>query len=154
MVKWKDYNVSDSTWEPEKHLPDSVTLNYIPSSIDQVRLKHFTADFERAVQLRLKSKNPQCHLFADLDVHRHIFGESSRLCELEDFAHLDLSQNWFYNLSKDGHGRKLKFPIRITPSIRMKKIYMKESGKVVTKNVPVEKCELYMCTEACDINDV
>ena len=58
LVKWKDFSIADCTWEPQRHLPEHVIVNFVPTQIDEDRLKVFSVAFERAVHGRLKSKNP------------------------------------------------------------------------------------------------
>ena len=154
-MKWQDFNLSDCTWEPQNHLPQHVISNYIPSQIDSDRLRRFSVDLERSVSSRLKSKNPVCSVYVDLDVFRYIFGDvSSKLCGLEDFVSLQLPTNWFYILDRDGTGKKLKFPIKLTPRLVMRKVYVKEDDKLVMKTIPIEKCNIYSCTEACSMEDL
>ena len=154
-MKWKDFSIADCTWEPQRHLPEHVIVNFVLIQIDEGRLKVFSVVFERAVHGRLKSKNPVCSVYVDLDIYRYLFGDvSSKLCDLQDFTPLKLSDNWFYILNRDGTGKKLKFPIKLTARLCIRKMYVKQEGKLVLKTVPIEKCNLYSCTEACTMEDL
>ncbi|XP_045187635.1 uncharacterized protein LOC123545377 [Mercenaria mercenaria] len=133
LVKWVGYDVSEATWEPECHLSATLISHYVPPSIEDHRLRHFSLTFERAVQARLKSKNPTVVMCVDLDIYRYVFGESTKLCELNDFSLLDLPDYWCYSLNKDGTGRKLKFPIKLTVRLNVRKMYVKEDGKLTLK---------------------
>lgn len=85
---------------------------------------------------------------------RHIFGNNcSILCGIDDFNKLDLSDHWYYELKKDGTGRKLKFPIRLSVRLCQRKIYVKSDGKLTMKELALERCTVFSCTEACDITD-
>ena len=148
LVKWKDFSIADCTWEPQRHLPEHVIVNFVPTQIDEDRLKVFSVAFERAVHGHLKSKNPVGSVYVDLDIYRYLFGDvSSKLCDLQDFTPLKLSDNWFYILNRDGTGKKLKFPIKLTARLCVRKMYVKQT-------VPIVKCNIYSCTEACTVEDL
>ena len=147
LEKWQGFDNANCTWEPKHHLPDHVISNYVPTQVGEHRLKHFSAAFERAVYGRLKSKNPVLSVFVELDVFRYIFGDvSTKLCDLNDFKSLNLSENWYYNLNSDGTGKKIKFPIKVSARLTMRKIYVKNEDKLVQKTLPIEKCRVYSCT--------
>ncbi len=93
-------------------------------------------------------------MHVDLDVYRSCFGGGERFCELQDFASLNLSENWYYRLSKDGTGVKLKFPVRLTPKVKMRNVYAVEGNRVVMRTVPSERCTMYSCTEAFTYEDL
>lgn len=155
MVKWKDFGVADCTWEPAIHLPQNVIRTYVPTVIDVGRLKVFSDAFERSIQSRLKSKDPTCVVYVELDVFRSLFGDvPSKLCNLSDFDSLQLSDHWFYSLNHDGTGRKLKFPIKLSARLLIRKMYVKQEGRLILKAVPIEKCVIYSCTEACTVDDL
>lgn len=67
---------------------------------------------------------------------------------------MNLPANWYYRLDKDGTGRKLRFPIKLTPRLHVRKIYVKEGGKLVQKSTPTERCIMYSCTEACVLDNL
>ena len=94
-------------------------------------------------------------VFVELDVFRYIFGDvSTKLCDLNDFKSLNLSENLYYNLNSDGTGKKIKFPIKVSARLTMRKIYVKNEDKLVQKTLPIEKCSVYSCTKACTIDDL
>ena len=73
-------------------------------------------------------------IFVDFDVFRHVFGaENTVLCNLDDFKKLSLSDHWFYVLKKDGTGRKIKFPIRLSVRLRMRKMFVKSHRRLVER---------------------
>ena len=155
LVKWKDYRLEDCTWEPEHHLPENVLVNYIPTEVASNRLQQFSDTFERAIKARLRSRNPKCVIPVEYDLFRHVFGnDCSLLCNLDSFSKLQLSDHWFYDLKKDGTGRKIKFPIRLTVRLCQRKIYVKSDEKLVLKEVVIERCTVFSCTEACDVSDL
>ena len=154
MVKWEGYHASDCTWEPESHLPAVVVNNYIPTEVDAQRIKAVSDAFERTIQSRLKSKNPRSVIHMDFDIFRYLFGEKAKLCELRDFEFLNLPDNWYYRLNNDGSGRKIKFPVRLSIRLCMRKIFVKENQKLTEKTIPVERCIIYSCTEACCVSDL
>lgn len=155
LVCWEGYTIYECTWEPEKHLPQTVVSNFVPSNIVPSRLNEFSASFERTVQTRLRCRNPKSVIFVDFDIFRHVFGpENTVLCYLDDFKKLNLSDHWFYILKKDGSGRKIKFPIKLSIRMSIRKIYVRSQGRLVEKEAPMERCSIYSCTEACAIEDV
>ena len=111
-------------WDLIVSVPDHcLSFYFVPTQIDEDRLKVFSVAFERAVHGRLKSKNPVCSVYVDLDIYRYLFGDvSSKLCDLQDFTPLKLSDNWFYILNRDGTGKKLKFPIKLTARLCIRKM--------------------------------
>ena len=88
-------------------------------------------------------------MFVDFDIYRSYFGEGSRLCTLDDFECLELPDNWFYRLNHDGTGKKLKFPVKLAPRLHVRKLFVKENEKLATKTIPVERCNMFSCIEAC-----
>ena len=94
-MKWKDFSIADCTWELQRHLPEHVIVNFVPTQIDEDRLKVFSVSFERAAHGRLKSKNPVCSVYVDLDIYRYLFGDvSSKLYDFQDFTPLKLL-DWY-----------------------------------------------------------
>ena len=155
LVCWQDYTVYDFTWEPERHLPTAVVSNFVLSEIVPKRLSEFSVSFERAIQYRLRCRNPKAVVFVDFDVFRHVFGpENTVLCYPDDFKKLNLSDHWYYVLKKDGNGRKIKFPIKLSIRLCIRKMYVKNQGRLVEREAPLEKCSIYSCTEACALEDV
>ena len=137
LVCWQDYTIHDCTWEPERHLPPSVLSSFVPPEILPHRLNEFSTSFERAIQARLRCRIPKSVIFVDFDAFRHLFGaENTVLCNLDDFKKLSLSDHWFYVLKKDRTGRKIKFPIRLSVRLRMRKIFVKSQGRLVEREAP------------------
>ena len=154
-MKWKDFSVWDATWEPTSHLPTHVIDNYVPTVVDSDRLRPFADSLERAVQSRLKCRNPAFSMFVDIDLLRHVFGDvSSKLCHIEDFNKLNLPSNWYYILHKDGTGRKLKFPVKVSIRLYFRTMYVKIGDQLVKKLKPVERLNCYSATEACTMSDL
>ena len=136
-------------------MPINVISQFVPTEIDLTRLRQFSTSFERAIESRLKCRNPKTVVHVDFDVFRYVFGESSVvLCNIEDFSKLSLPDHWFYCLRKDGTGRKLKFPVKVTIRLCIRKMFVVCDGRLVQKDVPVERCSIYSCTEACTIEDL
>ena len=107
------------------------------------------------MRARLKSKTPEFMFCGDLDVYRYIFGaHNSVLCNLGDFDKLSLPAHWYYDLCKDGTGRKLKFPVKVSPNLSFRKIYVKCNDSLVLKKVPVERVKVFACTESCSMDDL
>ena len=90
----------------------------------------------------------------DFDIYRYLFSESPRLCDLKDFERLNLPENWYYILNSDGTGRKIKFPVKLSIQLHMRKVHVKQNETLTMKNVPVEKCTIVSCTEACSVSDL
>ena len=154
-MKWKDFPIWDATWEPKTHLPTTVLDSYVPIEVEQHRLPPFAESFERAVQSRLKCRNPAFSLFVDSDLFRYVFGDvSSKLCNRDDFEKLNLSSNWYYILQKDGTDRKLKFPVKISIHVYFRTMYVKSDGQLVKKTKPVERINCFSATEACTLADL
>ena len=153
LVKWQEFHISDATWEPEGHLQQAVINSYIPSQLSQERIRHFSESFERLIGYRLRSKNPLSSMNCDLDIFRHMTGtsETTVLCHLQDFNRFELPDHWYYNLSKDGTGRKIKFPIKLSARVYMRKVYLKCDGRLELKNVPLERVTVFCCTEGCSV---
>lgn len=155
LVKWRDYRIEDCTWEPEFHLPESVVSNYIPSTVCTERLRQFSESFERAIKSRLRSRNPKSVIPVDYDLFRYVFGDATTLvCHLNDFNKLDLSDHWYYELNKDGNGRKIKFPMKLSVRLCRRKMYVKIQGQLTMKETVLEKCTVMSCTEACEVSDL
>ena len=69
-------------------------------------------------------------------VFRSLFGDvPSKLCNLSDFDSLQLSDHWFYSLNHDGTGRKLNFPIKLSARLLIRKMYVKQEGRLILKAV-------------------
>ena len=144
-----------TTWEPESHLLTSVLSSFVPQEILPHRLNEFSTSFERAIQARLRCRIPKSVILVDFDVFRHVFGaENTVLCNLDDFKKLSLSGHWFYVLKKDGAGRKIKFPFRLSVCLRMRKMFVKSQGRLVEREASMERCGIYSLTEACAVDDL
>ena len=155
LVKWRDYPVCDATWEPKANLPTNIIDTYIPSEVEYERLRPFAESLERAVQSRLKCRNPVFSLFVDSDLVRYVFGDiSTKLCDEGDFCKLNLPSNWYYILHKDGTGRKLKFPVKLSVRLYFRTVYVKSDGQLLKKIQPVEKLNCFSATEACTLCDL
>ena len=92
----------------------------------------------------------------DLDIFRYMTGTTEKhvLFKLEDFDRFDLPNHWYYDLGKDGNGRKIKFPIKLSARVYMRQIYVKCDGRLVLKNVPLERLTVFCCTEGCSVADI
>ena len=155
MVKWDGYDVSESTWEPEDHIPACILSSFVPTEISQEKMKHFSTVFERAIQNRLTSKSPKNVVFVEFDVFRFLFGNvKSVLCDLEDLDRLNMPPHWFYKLHADGYGCKIKFPIRLTIRLRFRKLHVKSNGLLEARNLPLERLTIFSCTEACSLAEI
>ena len=120
LVKWANYRLEDSTWEPERHIPHHVLESYIPTEVNTDRLCQLADVFERAINTRLKSRNPKCTVPVELDLFRYMFGNNcSILCDRIDFDKLDLSDHWFYEL-KTQVPHQIKCKVMPTKNIREK----------------------------------
>jgi hypothetical protein len=76
-------------------------------------------------------------IFVDLDVYRYVFGaESKTLCNYVDFEKLGLPEHWYYDIRKDGTGRKIKFPVQLSVRFAVRKTYVKSVGRLVLKTSP------------------
>ena len=149
-MKWANYRLEDSTWEPERHLPHHVLESYIPTEVNTDRLRQFADVFERAIKTRLKSRNPKCTVPVELDLFRYVFGNNcSILCDRNGFDKLDLSGRWFYELKKGRYWQKTQVPHQI----KCKVMPTKNDGKLSPKSF-FERCTVFSCAEACDISDL
>ena len=80
-----------------------------------------------------------------MDIFRHCFQSDKAviLNSTDDFSKLPLSDSWYYKIGQNGTGMKIKFPILLTPKLRMRKIYLRIENEVVLKTKPLET--LTMC---------
>ena len=127
LVKWQDFHISDSTWEPERHIQQALINSYIPTHLSIERIRHFSVSFERLIRNRLRSRNPLVSICCDLDIFRYMTGTTDKhvLLELEKFERFDLPNHWYYDLGKDGNGRKIKFLIKLSARVYMRQMYVK-----------------------------
>lgn len=55
---------------------------------------------------------------------------------------------------KDGSGRKIRFPVKLTLRLCFRSVYVKHEGRLVKKEGPIERCSVYSCAEACTVDDL
>lgn len=92
----------------------------------------------------------------DLDIFCYMTGtsEAKVLLNLHDFTKFEFPEHRFYELGKDGNGRKIKFPIRMSARVHMRKMYIKVDGHLVLKSSPAERVSVFCCTEGCSFSDI
>lgn len=146
--------MTETSWEPEVHLNPDALSDFIPNNIDNQRLQFAAAEFEDSIQRRLKRGNtnniaviPFAH-----DVYRYCFRThiETSVNTLEDIAKLPLVENWYYRIDKRGDGHQIRFPILLTPILRMEKVYIKSDDRsVISKLRPIEKLRIATATRNC-----
>ncbi|XP_063409217.1 uncharacterized protein LOC134692676 [Mytilus trossulus] len=142
LVKWEDYPYTETTWEPQLHIDQDSLSEYFPKIIEHQRLLSAANALEDAIRDRLRrgNRNNRSVVRFDLDIFRYCFHSDKAvlLNSTQDFSKLPLSNSWYYKIAQNGTGQKIKFPILLTPKLRMRKIYVKIEDKVVLENKPIE----------------
>ena len=85
----------------------------------------------------------------ELDVFRFLFN-SNKAVVINGPSELDklpVCVNWFYKLNKHGKGVRLSFPIRITPRLYNKRVFVRRDGVIVSCSNPIEKLVIICATE-------
>lgn len=141
LVKWEGYHVQESTWEPEKHLPVEVLRAFLSPPVSTDRLAYAARNIENAFQQRLSSKSSCVTVSFDLDVFRYVFGsETSVVIESEnDMDKLPLCCNWSYKLNKNGKGLRVSFPLRVSPKLFTRRVFVRKDEKLEKLSMPIEK---------------
>ena len=141
MAKWANYHKQESTWEPAPHLPTELIVAYLTPDISGTRLQQAADVFENAVQQRLCSRQNRVVVNFDLDVYRYIFNsdKSVLISGPDDLSKLPMCVNWHYKLNKHGKGVQLSFPIRITPRLYNKRVFVRKYGETVSYSNPIER---------------
>lgn len=148
-MKWDGYHISESTWEPAIHLPDTILQTFECPNISSDRLQYASFNLEKAVQQRLYSTGNRIVLDFDTDVYRFCFGvESTQILYKADFSKLPMSTAWYYKLKKNGRGSKLSFPVRIRSHVHMRKSYRNENGKIKEYCTPIERLIMISAVDA------
>ena len=143
LVKWLGYHKNESTWEPISHLPEPMTGSYLCPPVDSIRLERAALDFESAIQKRLSSRSSSVILSLELDIYRHVFEtDQSVLVESEDqLKKLPLCANWSYKLKANGKGVRVSFPLRVSPKLMNRVMFIRVDGDKLKKvTVPEERC--------------
>ncbi|CAG2214311.1 DUOXA1 [Mytilus edulis] len=154
LVKWCGYPDTETTWEPTCHIDQRSLSEYIPSNINPHRLNSAAKTFEDIIQNRLKPGN-RCHSVSsrfDLDVYRYCFqtDETVLLNLADDFSRLPLTESWNYRINSNGQGLTIDFPIRLSPRLHFRKIFVRtEDGSVFTKMLPIETVKIIIPTRVC-----
>ncbi|CAC5421898.1 unnamed protein product [Mytilus coruscus] len=149
LVKWDGYHISESTWEPAIHLPDTILQTFECPNISSDRLQYASFNLEKAVQQRLYSTGNRIVLDFDTDVYRFCFGvESTQILYKADFSKLPMSTAWYYKLKKNGRGTKLSFQVRIRSHVHMRKSYRNENGKIKEYYTPIERLIMISAVDA------
>lgn len=123
------------------HIPTDVVQSFLTPDINDARLQTASDVFECAIQKRLSSKQNTISINFDLDIYRHVFGtnQSVVLHSVFELNKLPICANWFYKLKGDSKGIQIIFPIRITPQLRMRPVYIKDNDLFVKRMLPIEK---------------
>ena len=149
-MKWINYPSTETTWEPESHIDLNSLEQYYPLYIDQHRLESAASVLEDAVQERLKRGNRSNTTIIrfDHDLFRYCFRNDKevRIESVNEFDKLPLCENWNYRIDKNGTGLKIKFPILLTPKLRMRKIFVRKDEKIVLKTKPLEMVQITTAT--------
>lgn len=149
LCKWENYHRQDSTWEPESHLSIDLINAFLTPPIKDTRLQTACDAFENAIQNRLSSKQSRLSIIFDLDIYRYVFGTDRAVLvtSSNELNKLPLSPNWYYKLKQNGKGLRISFPLRITPSLFQRRVYVREDQHVLTKSLPVEKVSILCAVE-------
>ena len=155
-MKWQNYPLCDSTWEPLVNIPHHRELwNAAP---DVGRLNAASEHFERATlkHLTYTSTSGTISISMDLDICRYFFSGSGDLLEKEDFKKMNLSKSWYYALDRHGQGTMLKFPVRVSYSCRQsrKSFYVDAKGQLVPRKSPIETLKLQCSVKAADRHSI
>lgn len=150
LVKWAGYHKNQSTWEPSSHLSPELISSYFTPSVCSVRLDSAAHSLETAFQQRLSSGVTRVTAQIDLDVFRYVFNTDksvivSNYTDLTD--KLALSENWFYKIKSSGNVVKISLPMRLTPSLRHKSVWIMRNGAVERSLQPVEKVTICCALE-------
>ena len=154
LVKWCGYPDTETTWEPTCHIDQRSLSEYIPSNINPHRLSSAAKTFEDIIQNRLKPGN-RCHSVSsrfDLDIYRYCFqtDETVLLNLADDFSRLPLTESWNYRINSNGQGLTIDFPIRLSPRLHFRKIFVRtEDGSVLQKMLPIETVKIIIPTRVC-----
>jgi hypothetical protein len=158
LVKWDGYDISESSWEPQHHIPKAIRDTYSTPRVEPHRLEAAAQALEHAVQTRLNSRNTKSSVSFDNDIFKLCFGEfvGTRLVEKEEFQALPLHHYWHYRIDINGQGTQLVFPVRIGKHMYMKKRVIKDSitGLLVTVRRPDERLIMVSTTAACELNSL
>ena len=101
-MKWKDYDLSDCTWEPSVHLPRHVLEGFFSTPLSSDRLLAAAYSLENAVKSRLRSRNVELSVECPGDILRFAFKTGKEvLLQTDDFNRLPLPQHWDYELMED-----------------------------------------------------
>lgn len=146
LVKWHGRPNTETTWKSKSNIDQHSLAEYFPQRIDHHRLLSAANTFEDAVQDRVRpnDRRDTTVIKFDLDIFRYCFQTDKDviLYCADDFSKLPLSESWYYKIDKNGCGLKIKFPVRLTPKLNMKKIYVKIGENVVMKRKPIETVHL------------
>ena len=156
MVKWANYEIHESTWEPSSHIPTGLLESFYNPTIDTSRLAHTARVFESAICHRLSSRANQISVDFDLDIFRYCFANDATVMieSVQDMSKLPMSSHWYYSLKQNGHGLTMCFPIRLVPKLRMKKVYISNNGQVKLIHVPIERVTIFAATSVCNIGNL
>lgn len=153
LLKWKNYPIWQSTFEPKINLNLACLRSYhLPPRPAADRLEAITARFLCAVQRKLAcSRNASGQVVVsdfDLDIFRWVFLNQDRklkrgwlLCEENDFHRLSLPAGWFKARNKYGSAISIRFPVRVRGHLKLFKCSAFEMG------CPIESLRLFFAVK-------
>ncbi|XP_032221228.2 uncharacterized protein LOC125564402 [Nematostella vectensis] len=164
LVKWKNWPIWTSTWEPANHLTEALIRSYLFPVITPERLENASALFLEGITSILKSKAVKAvhstEIRIDHDIVRYIFKGCGKLAadkksmfyEKSDFKRFGLPVYWYYCLDEHGQGITVDFPIKIKTVLSYTKAYYIVSCGKLEKSPtsPVEKIVITLNRKACD----
>ena len=147
-MKWKNYHINESTWEPRCHLTTDIVNTYENPEISHERLQYAAQNIEKAFQHRLSSNGNRIVLDFDADVFRYCFGtDANRIVNQDEFRKLPLSQSWHYKIKRNGRGSSISFPVRCEMRVHFRKSYIIENGTVRELKTPNERLTIISAVE-------
>ncbi|XP_068681258.1 uncharacterized protein [Montipora foliosa] len=164
LVKWKDWPLWTSSWEPSAHLSNELIRGYNNPCVSIERLEKAAVVFSEAILGILKCRAVKATYSAEIsfdhDVLRYIFkGQGkgpqngvSMLYEKDDLKRFCLPSYWYCYLDQLGQGATIDFPLKLKPVLRFsKKRFIVLKGEIKQAPlIPVEKLIIVVNRRACD----
>lgn len=156
LTKWCGFSIALSTWEP---LHEPVVREFYHSKPGQKDLEFCADILERHVQAKLLSNTNVFNIELRLDLFRGLFG-----CDMsviinspeELSAKIPVQEDWFFVLKNHDQGRRILFPMTITPKLKMEgsRRTVRQGQVVLKPKFPVEYWQFKMAIVACNAENL